>query len=304
MDVHITEVYGVRIPANERCRMTFKLCVLSGKGGVGKTTVAAAISVHLAEKLKVMAVDADVECPNLHIVLGAGKLAKEREAFSFLPEINEGSCVKCYRCVDACRRNALFRVEGKAPILIEEQCNGCGSCIIACPAGAIRRRKVCVGEIKTGEIKESLHIISGEMKVGNEEPTPVVRELMNVVEEHENDFDFVVVDAPPGVKCNVVAPLETCDAALLVMEPTPLGIEDARRVAELIRLMNKRAFIVVNRALGPKEDLEKIRKIFPFPVIGVVPYSENVVMLYTKGRVNEIEGINSIVAKLDELLKR
>jgi ATP-binding protein involved in chromosome partitioning len=44
--------------------------ILSGKGGVGKSTVAANLALKLAEKLRVGALDLDLFGPNLHILLG------------------------------------------------------------------------------------------------------------------------------------------------------------------------------------------------------------------------------------------
>ena len=45
------------------------VCVLSGKGGVGKTTVAAAIARSLTESYKVGLFDADISGSNLHLLL-------------------------------------------------------------------------------------------------------------------------------------------------------------------------------------------------------------------------------------------
>lgn len=57
--------------ANVNLRLVRKrIAVMSGKGGVGKTTVAVNIAALLAEKLKVGIFDADIDCPNVNKFLG------------------------------------------------------------------------------------------------------------------------------------------------------------------------------------------------------------------------------------------
>ncbi len=47
-----------------------KIAIMSGKGGVGKTTVAINIATLLAEKRNVGLLDADIDCPNVNKFLG------------------------------------------------------------------------------------------------------------------------------------------------------------------------------------------------------------------------------------------
>ena len=46
-----------------------KIAVTGGKGGTGKSTVATSLAVEFARSKKTLLVDADVECPNDHLLL-------------------------------------------------------------------------------------------------------------------------------------------------------------------------------------------------------------------------------------------
>jgi len=43
--------------------------ITGGKGGTGKSTVATALAFELGKNKKVLLVDADVDCPNDHLLL-------------------------------------------------------------------------------------------------------------------------------------------------------------------------------------------------------------------------------------------
>ena len=46
-----------------------KIVIASGKGGVGKSMFASSLAMLFAQKQKVVAVDCDVDVPNLHLWL-------------------------------------------------------------------------------------------------------------------------------------------------------------------------------------------------------------------------------------------
>ena len=72
---------------------TKKIAVLSGKGGVGKSTIAYNIALGLREDgYKVGVLDVDVSGPNIPQISGAGKpdILVDIQATEFIPMIHEG----------------------------------------------------------------------------------------------------------------------------------------------------------------------------------------------------------------------
>ncbi len=50
-------------------------------------------------------------------------------------QLNEGSCVNCYKCIRECPIKAIEFKDGRANI-IEDECILCGTCVLTCPQGA------------------------------------------------------------------------------------------------------------------------------------------------------------------------
>ena len=120
--------------------------IVSGKGGVGKTSITASIACLFNDNgYKIGAADTDVDAPNLAILFQAkgvensdakeGKEGKERTFFNvkttekatFLPDL----CTHCKKCIDEkfCTFGALsWDEEQKIPVVDPIACEGCAGC--------------------------------------------------------------------------------------------------------------------------------------------------------------------------------
>ncbi|MFH1147541.1 MAG: P-loop NTPase, partial [Pseudomonadota bacterium] len=80
------------------------VCIASGKGGTGKTTVAVNLALALEEE--VVFLDCDVEEPNAHLFLKPG-FDETQIVHTFVPEIDSAKCNYCGRCAEICQFNAI-----------------------------------------------------------------------------------------------------------------------------------------------------------------------------------------------------
>ena len=91
--------------------MTSKIAVTGGKGGTGKSTVATALAYQLSKQNKVLLVDADVDCPNDHLILSI-KRKKEKDVLQTIPKWDFDQCNKSGACAQVCKYNAIVFIKG------------------------------------------------------------------------------------------------------------------------------------------------------------------------------------------------
>ena len=113
-----------------------QLVILSGKGGTGKTSVAAALAHLASQEMPIVLADADVDAANLELVLDPTRLEEHAFMGGQVAVIDPDRCQLCGICYDVCRFDAIlpgdetYRVDPLA-------CEGCASCVYQCPEGAI-----------------------------------------------------------------------------------------------------------------------------------------------------------------------
>jgi MinD superfamily P-loop ATPase len=257
------------------------VAVASGKGGTGKTTVSASLAT--VWKQPVIAVDLDVEEPNLHLFLNPRFLGQEK-AYIQVPAADESKCNHCRACAELCQFKAIT-VLGAALLVFTEMCHGCGGCLAVCPTGALSPHHRELGEILWGR-SDGARFLMGRSRVGEAMSPPLMREVKKrlSVMMQESIAD-VIVDAPPGVSCPAVNAVMDADVIVLVTEPTPFGLYDLRLARAAFAPLAKPMGVVINRAGLGEDRIYDYCRSSGLPIWCEIPYDRQIAAAYSEGRI-------------------
>jgi MinD superfamily P-loop ATPase len=258
------------------------VAVASGKGGTGKTTVAASLA--WVWDRPVAAVDLDVEEPNLHLFLKPDITGRETAAME-VPAADESKCTYCRACADLCQFKAIS-ILGTVLLTFPEMCHGCGGCLAVCPEKALSPGSRELGEVAWGTAAGRIGFFMGRLRVGEAMSPPLMRAVVaKLARAPQAAAGDVIIDAPPGTSCPAINAVLPADLILLVTEPTPFGFHDFRLAHAAFAPLGKPMAAVINRAgLGDRsvQDFCRSRQL---PVLAEIPFDRSLAEAYSKGRV-------------------
>jgi MinD superfamily P-loop ATPase len=256
-----------------------ELVVISGKGGTGKTSIAAALAALVGTAA---VADCDVDAPDLHLVLQPEVLRRSPFSGGNMAVIDPERCTGCSACVAHCRFDAIhlpddevFHCEVDAG-----SCEGCGVCVAVCRRGAVRLAPRLDGEwyVSSTRFGPLVHARLGVARENSGKLVSIVRGEARAAAAAQGRT-LIICDGSPGIGCPVIASLSGARLALLVAEPTLSGLHDFTRVAELCGRLHVPAVACVNRAdiaLDVAARIEAAAERLGIAVLGRIPYDESV----------------------------
>lgn len=264
-----------------------QLVILSGKGGTGKTSVAAAFA-HLAANGNVaILVDADVDAANLELMLAPDVLEAHEFGGGKVAVINEDSIDGCGICKDVCRFDAVHEVDGifqVDPIA----CDDCAACVYQCPAQSIHMQPQIAGHWyrSTSRFGPLFHAALRPAQENSGKLVTMVKQQARLLAMDES-YDLVLVDGPPGIGCPVISAVSGADLALIVAEPTASGAHDMRRVLETTAHFDVPAMVCINKSdlyQQGSDEIEAYCREAGIPVAGKIPFDSSVTEAIVQGQ--------------------
>jgi septum site-determining protein MinD len=212
------------------------IVITSGKGGVGKTTTSASLSMGLAlQGYKTAVIDYDVGLRNLDLVMGC----ERRVVFDFVNVIQG----------EANLNQALIRDKRNDKLFI-------------LPASQTRDKNALT-------------------KAGVEK----------VLEELQEDFDYVVCDSPAGIEHGALMAMYFADEAIVVTNPEVSSVRDSDRILGILASKSRRAelglepireHLLLTRYSpqrvrnGEMLGVDDVKDILSISLLGVIPESQAV----------------------------
>jgi len=228
---------------------------ITGKGGVGKTTLASLLSyLYAAEGKRVIAVDADPDA-NLASALGLSKEETDKiRPIADMAELIEertgakpgtmGGIFKLNPKVDDLPEGIGYRLNGITLLIMGKSKAAASGCY--CPENVLLRR--------------------------------LLKHL--VIERSE----IIIVDMEAGIEHLTRGTAESVDAFIVVVEPGQRSIQTARTIREMAKGLGvRKVFIVANKVRGP-EDLNFIKdNIGDMELIGSISFNHLIMEADIKG---------------------
>jgi MinD superfamily P-loop ATPase len=252
------------------------IVILSGKGGVGKSSITASLAVALSKTKKIVCADCDVDASNLSLLFNLSE--ENYQEWNFISTnqkaiIDENKCIFCRKCINICYFKALEENNNIAKVN-DFGCEGCGACELICPEDAIKLIDVNNANIGYADTKYGFKIASGQIKPGYSGSGKVVYKVKKKALEISN-ADFLLIDSAAGIGCPVISSVSGSDYAIIVAEPTPSGFSDLKKAIEIVENFRIKKGIIINKfdlnndytekiSLFAKENNIKIIKLIPF----------------------------------------
>ena len=234
------------------------ITILSGKGGVGKSSITASLAAVLCKDKRIVCADCDVDASNLALVLGVKKYDEWKPiSTNQKVKFDLEKCDSCKKCYDSCHFNAIEWI-GNKPRLKDFSCEGCGVCKIVCPKGAITEINVENAKLGYAKTKYGFSVVSAQLNVGESGSGKIVSEVKKKAKDICPDAEILLVDSAAGIGCPVIASVTGSDYAIIVTEPTPSGFSDMKKALEVVEHFRIPYGIIINKFDINKEYSEKI----------------------------------------------
>lgn len=249
-----------------------ELVVISGKGGTGKTSITGAFASIVKNKILI---DCDVDAADLFLILRPENVKKYEFYAGQKAIIDKTKCDSCDKCIEACTFHAIL----KDYSILDYKCEGCKVCSLICPQKAISMHDSHVGEWYISKTRAGT-MVHAKLGIAEDNSGKLVATIRSKAKElaKEQNLDFIITDGPPGIGCPVISSISGASAVLIVTEPTPSGIHDLKRIYELARQFNVKAYVCINKFdinIKVSSDIETLCKENSINLVGNIPYSND-----------------------------
>ena len=263
------------------------IVILSGKGGVGKSSITASLAVALSKEKNIVCADCDVDASNLSLLFALSEDKYEEWiplSTNQIAIVDKIKCISCGKCINACYFNAL-KFKDNTPKVDEFGCEGCGACELICPVNAIKLENINNANIGYAKTEYDFIIASAQLEPGNSGSGKVVSEVKNKAVEKNSNADILLIDSAAGIGCPVIASVTGNDYAIIVTEPTPSGFSDMIKALEVVNHFNINKGIIINKYDLNKEYTDKISCFADnnnIKILKKIPYDKDFVNAMTK----------------------